>query len=88
MLERIGAVGARRLATSAHRGDPYDEVDLTAPTALVVGNEAHGLPGGLEALLDATVRIPMAGRIESLNAGVAGSVVLFEAARQRRGAAR
>jgi TrmH family RNA methyltransferase len=87
VLERIGAAGARRLATSAHRGDPYDEVDLTGATALVLGSEAHGLPAGLDHLLDGSVQIPMAGRTESLNVAIAGSVLLFEAARQRRGRA-
>jgi TrmH family RNA methyltransferase len=84
VLERIGAAGARRLATSAHHGDAYDEVDLTVRTALVLGSEAHGLPAGLEHVIDASVQIPMAGRTESLNVAVAGSVLLFEAARQRR----
>jgi TrmH family RNA methyltransferase len=84
VLERIGASGARRLATSAHRGDPYDEADLAGRIALVLGSEAHGLPADLERLLDSTVHVPMAGRTESLNVAVAGSVLLFEAARQRR----
>jgi tRNA G18 (ribose-2'-O)-methylase SpoU len=76
------------LATSAHRGDPYDAVDLTGAVALVLGSEAHGLPDGLEAQIDGNVAIPMTGRVESLNVGVAGSVLLFEAARQRRARAR
>jgi TrmH family RNA methyltransferase len=65
-------------------GDPADEVDLTRPLALVVGNEARGLDARLAALPDARVSIPMPGPMESLNAGVAGSVLLFEAVRQRR----
>jgi TrmH family RNA methyltransferase len=88
VLERIGAAGARRLATSAHRGDPYDGVDLTGAVTLVLGSESHGLPDGLEGQIDGHVAIPMAGRVESLNVGVAGSVLLFEAARQRRASAR
>jgi TrmH family RNA methyltransferase len=54
----------------------------------VLGSEAHGLPAGLDDVIDASVQIPMAGRTESLNVAVAGSVLLFEAARQRRGALR
>jgi TrmH family RNA methyltransferase len=88
VLERIGAAGARRLATSAHAGDAYDDVDLTGATAFVLGSEAHGLPAGLDHVVDASVHIPMAGRTESLNVAIAGSVLLFETARQRRGAAR
>jgi TrmH family RNA methyltransferase len=87
VLERIGAAGARRLATSAHAGDPYDEVDLTDAPALVLGSEPHGRPAGVDPHVDASVRIPMAGRTESLNVAVAGSVLLFEAARQRRSTA-
>src|SRR4051812_12871564 len=80
VLERIGAAGARRLATSAHRGDPYDGVDLSGAVVLVLGSESHGLADGLERHLEGYVHIPMTGRVESLNVGVAGSVLLFEAA--------
>jgi TrmH family RNA methyltransferase len=61
----------------------YDEVDWTAPSALIVGGEAEG--AGPQALAVATgrVSIPMAGGAESLNAAMAGTVILFEAARQR-----
>jgi TrmH family RNA methyltransferase len=87
VLEAIGGRGVQRLGTDAHRGKPYDELDLTAPFALVLGNEAHGLPVEIADLIDAWVHVPMAGDIESLNVAVAGSVICFDAARQRRGAA-
>jgi RNA methyltransferase, TrmH family len=74
---------------AAEAGAPmsYDEADWTAPSALIVSNEAHGL--GEEARELATRRgglisIPMLGGTESLNAAVAAAVILFEAARQRR----
>ncbi|HWW52917.1 MAG TPA: TrmH family RNA methyltransferase, partial [Acidimicrobiales bacterium] len=56
------------------------------PTALVLGNEAHGLPASdaLDSALDGLVQIPMSGRGESLNVGMACAVLAFEAARQRR----
>ena len=62
----------------------YDAVDWTAPAALIVGGEAEG--AGAQALAVATgrVSIPMAGGAESLNAAMAGTVILFEAARQWR----
>ena len=60
------------------------ETDLTRPLGLVVGNEAHGLPGSVRDLLDGEVSVPMPGPTESLNAGIAGSLLLFEAVRQRR----
>lgn len=56
--------------------------DLTGPLALVVGNEAWGIDE--RSALDAVVAIEMPGRVESLNVAVAGSIVLFEATRQRR----
>jgi len=86
VLEAIGGRGVQRLGTDAHRGKPYDEIDLTAPFALVLGNEAHGLPAEIADLIDDWVHVPMAGDIESLNVAVAGSVICFDAARQRRGA--
>ena len=56
---------------------------LTA-IALVLGNEAHGLDPALARQLDTAVTIPMEGLVESLNVAMAGTLLLFEAARQRR----
>ncbi|HEV3353985.1 MAG TPA: RNA methyltransferase [Acidimicrobiales bacterium] len=85
VLDRIGRWGVHRWATDAHRGEPYDSVDLTAPTAIVLGNEAHGLGDDVAAAVDGSVTIPIAGRTESLNVGMAAAVLCFEQARQRRG---
>jgi TrmH family RNA methyltransferase len=79
--------GVRSLGTVARDGVPYDEIDMTAPVALVLGSEAHGLPPKLEAELDSLVTIPMRGGTESLNVGMAGTIICFEALRQRRRAA-
>jgi RNA methyltransferase, TrmH family len=88
-LEAISAKlresGVRLLATSSHKGTALDQVRLTGPSAIFVGSEGSGLPRGLIALMDETVAIPHTPQVESLNAGVAGSIVLYEAARQRRG---
>ncbi len=84
VLGTLGQWGLIRLATVARGGADYTDVDLTGPVALVLGNEAHGLPEGLDGVLDGRLTIPMAGRAESLNAGMAGAVLCFEAARQRR----
>jgi TrmH family RNA methyltransferase len=59
------------------------ETDLRGPITFVVGNEGAGLSPGLARAATVRVRIPMPGRAESLNAGVAGSIALFEAVRQR-----
>ena len=60
----------------------YD-LDLTRPTALLVGNEGSGLSAGLRQCATFSARIPMLGRMESLNAAAAGTIAVFEAVRQR-----
>ena len=57
--------------------------DLTVPTLLVIGNETSGMSAAWRELCDATVRIPIGGAASSLNAASAGTVALYEAARQR-----
>ena len=84
VLEAMASWGVQRLATVASGGVDYAQVDLTGPTAIVLGNEAHGLPVGLETMVDQRMSIPMAGRTESLNVSMAAAVLCFEAARQRR----
>lgn len=66
----------------ARKGKQYDQVDWTRPSALIVGSEAEGPSGDARDLADDSVFIPMPGGSESLNAAVAGSVILFEAVRQ------
>jgi TrmH family RNA methyltransferase len=63
------------------------EADLREPSAIFVGNESNGLPAEVVRAADAAISIPMAASVDSLNAGVAASLVLYEAARQRRLAA-
>ena len=60
------------------------EMDLRQPIALIVGNEAEGASESARKLADGKISIPMSGETESLNAGVAGSVLMFEIMRQRR----
>jgi TrmH family RNA methyltransferase len=81
ILEALGAAGVRRLGTAARGGDAPERIDLTAPTAFVLGHETRGL--GDELPLDGLVSIPMVAG-ESLNVAMAGTTLLFEAARQRR----
>ena len=63
---------------------PYDRISLSRGTAIIIGSEAHGPSNFGRSLATCEVRIPLENGVESLNAGVAGSVMLFEAARQRR----
>lgn len=71
---------------AAHlKGDSfYDEPDYREPSAFFVGNEGNGLSDGLARLADVSIRIPMEGELESLNAAMAAGILLYEASRQRR----
>jgi len=81
---KLRAQNVRLIATSSHRGTPVDQANLTGPVAIFVGSEGSGLPRTLITKMDETVAIPHTPQVESLNAGVAGSIVLYEAARQRK----
>ncbi|MEO9180838.1 MAG: TrmH family RNA methyltransferase, partial [Acidimicrobiales bacterium] len=61
----------------------FRDVDYLRPTLVAIGNEATGLDSATEALFGGSLSIPMAGQSESLNAGVAASLIAFEAFRQR-----
>jgi TrmH family RNA methyltransferase len=82
-LERLREAGLRVYAASVSSGVAPAEADLWGPCALLVGNEAAGLPPALEQRADAKLRIPLAEGVDSLNAAVAGAVLMYEAARQR-----
>lgn len=84
VLGELGTWGLRRVGTSARDGVRLWDADLTGPVVLVLGNEATGLAPEVEAALDASVTIPIEGRAESLNVGMAAAVLVYEAARQRR----
>jgi TrmH family RNA methyltransferase len=82
-LAGLRALGFTTIGSDAAAPTGYDEIDLTGRVALVVGNEAWGMGDGAPRVLDRLVSIPMPGRMESLNVAVAGSILLFEAVRQR-----
>jgi TrmH family RNA methyltransferase len=84
VCSRFKAHGVRLVATSSHKGTSLDQANLTGPVAVFVGNEGSGVPRDLISRMDETVAIPHTPQVESLNAGVAGSIVLYEAARQRK----
>ena len=84
LAQELGATGFRTLATVVRDGEDYATVDWSVPTALFLGNESAGLDPALRRELSGSLAIPMAGRAESLNVGVACAVVCFEALRQRR----
>jgi RNA methyltransferase, TrmH family len=86
-MAQLRVSGLRILAASSSQNSAAkrpDELDLREPLALLIGNEGAGLPPEVERSADALVRIQLAEPVESLNAAVAASLVLYEAARQRR----
>lgn len=77
---RIAIVAATPQADAA-----YTEVDLRGPVAIAVGTERHGLSAGWLEEADVLVRIPMVGRVNSLNVSIATALLVYEAVRQRGG---
>jgi len=82
-LEAFKAAGVWTVGLAGDAPKRYDEVDLTLPTALVVGAEGTGLRRLVRDRCDWLVSIPMRGHVDSLNVSVATGIVLFEALRQR-----
>jgi TrmH family RNA methyltransferase len=83
VLDQLRARGVRLLATSSHSQRTLPEANLQLPLAILIGSEGAGVPQELIAKMDEVVSIPHSTTVESLNAGVAASIVLYEAARQR-----
>jgi TrmH family RNA methyltransferase len=75
--------GLRLVGADPHAAGAADAAPLDEPLALVLGNEAHGLPPEIAADLDLVVRVPLAGRAESLNLAAAAAVLLYETARRQ-----
>jgi RNA methyltransferase, TrmH family len=82
-VARLRASGIEVLVAAADSALDADRVHLAHPTAFLIGNEGNGVPVEIAALADGAIRIPCPGPVESLNAAVAASVLLYEAARQR-----
>ena len=85
-LNKLKKQGIRLFAAHLKGEKSYDQEDYTGDMGFLIGNEANGLSDTIAAMADTYVKIPMAGKVESLNAAVAASVLMFEAARQRRNA--
>ena len=82
-LEELKEAGVWTVGLADEATDGYTDVDLTLPTAIVLGAEGSGLRRLVSDRCDRLVRIPMAGAVSSLNVSVAAGVVLYEAVRQR-----
>jgi TrmH family RNA methyltransferase len=83
LLPQLGELGVRTVATSSHSGTKLHQAKLSGAIAIFIGSEGAGLPRELMARIEETVVIPHSTAVESLNAGVAASIVLYEAAKQR-----
>jgi len=83
-IEELKEAGVWTVGLAADAPESYDAIDLTMPTALVLGAEGSGLRRLVRERCDRLASIPMSGVVESLNVSVAAGVMLFEANRQRR----
>ncbi|MDO4473329.1 MAG: 23S rRNA (guanosine(2251)-2'-O)-methyltransferase RlmB [Eubacteriales bacterium] len=87
LTETIGEMkkaGVNTYAAHLEGKSNYDDHDYHKAAAFFIGNEGNGLSDEVAQLADTYIRIPMAGRVESLNAAIAATVLMFEAGRQRR----
>ena len=81
----LKAKGVRILTAQLQDSEPYYQTDMTGPTAIVMGTESTGLTEQWRQAADAHIRIPMLGRLDSLNVSVSAAILLFEAVMQRMG---
>lgn len=81
---RLKQAGIFVYAAQLQESRDYDALNFTGGTAFLIGNEGSGLRPETLRLADAYLKIPMQGQVESLNASVAASILMYEAARQRR----
>ncbi len=84
ILPRLKEKGIRTYAAHLQGKNCYDQEDYRTGCAFFIGNEGNGLTEGLSNQADTWLRIPMHGRLESLNAAVAASILMYEVCRQRR----
>ena len=84
-IQELKDKGVWIFGTAAEGSIPMYDADLKGPTAIVIGNEGDGMSRLVRESCDVTVHIPMKGRISSLNASNAASILLYEAVRQRSG---
>lgn len=88
VIDTLRLRSIRVVVTTPRAARSHDAFDWSEPVALVVGNEGAGLPSSFLEAADTDLRIPMHGKVESLNVAAAAAVILFEAARQRRSISR
>ena len=84
LKKKLEGKGIRFFAAHLQGKNSYDQESYRTGTAFLIGNEGKGLTEEAAEAADCLIRIPMEGRVESLNAAVAASLLMFEAGRQRR----
>lgn len=84
LLQSFKARGIKSYAAHLNGKNTYDKEDYQTGTAILIGNEGNGLRDEVSNSADIWVRIPMQGQVESLNAAIAASILMFEVYRQRR----
>ncbi len=83
-IKKMRALGIKTYAAHLDGQNAYDKENYKEETAFLIGNEGNGLSREIADLADCYIRIPMLGQVESLNAAIAASILVYEAARQRR----
>ena len=83
-VERLKEAGFWIVGLASEGEKTYNEPNYTVPVALVVGNEGHGIRRLVKEHCDHLVRIPLFGKVGSLNASVAGALAMYEVLRQRK----
>ena len=84
VIDKLNSKGISVYASSLEGAIEYDRPDYKKDTAFIIGNEAAGISKEILDITDKKIKIPMLGEVESLNAAVAGSILMYEAVRQRR----
>lgn len=84
VIDKLNSNGISVYASSLEGAIEYDRPDYKKDTAFIIGNEAAGISKEILDITDKKIKIPMLGEVESLNAAVAGSILMYEAVRQRR----
>ncbi|MGD0830486.1 MAG: RNA methyltransferase [Terracidiphilus sp.] len=82
-IERLRQAGVKIWTTALHNAQAAERINLAEPVAIIIGNEGSGVPQELASQADGALRIPCSGPVESLNASVACSILLYEISRQR-----
>ena len=85
IIDEIKGAGYEVFATAMEGSEVYDCIDYTNGAAFIIGNEANGVSDEVFEKASKRIRIPMEGKLESLNAAVSAAIIMYEIARQKRG---